>query len=68
MKLWEYPCKKVKLIDVDGKEWVGYCVEYTQALDGDNNIASITVTTSEGGICFYENEIKSIEEIKDDKR
>ena len=63
MNLWEYSQKKVKVIDINGKEWIGYCIGYTQDLDNDNNIASITVTTSEGGICFYENEIKSIEEI-----
>ena len=64
MKLWEFAYKDVKIIDVNDKEWVGHCEGYTQDLDNDNGIASITVHTSEGGICFYENEIKSIEEIK----
>lgn len=63
MKLWEFVCKDVKIIDINDKEWQGRCEGYTQALDNDNNLASITVDTSEGCICFYENEIKSIEEV-----
>lgn len=63
MKLWEFACKNVKIIDINDKEWQGHCEGYTQALDNDNNLASITVDTSEGCICFYENEIKSIEEV-----
>lgn len=63
MKLWEFVCKDVKIIDINDKEWQGHCEGYTQALDNDNNLASITVDTSEGCICFYENEIRSIKEV-----
>ena len=55
----------MKVVDIDNKEWQGYCIGYTQPLDNENNVASITVNTVEGGICFYENEIKSIEEIEE---
>lgn len=65
MKLWEFAHKYVKIVDIDNKEWQGYCIGYTQPLDNENNVASITVDTIEGGICFYENEIKSIEEIEE---
>lgn len=65
MDLWKYTGKKVKLVDIDNKEWVGKCEGYTSDVDNDNGVASITIMTDpyEGTICFYENEIKSIKEI-----
>lgn len=63
MNLWEFAYKDVKIIDIDGNEWIGHCEGYTQDLDNDNGLASISVYTSKGCICFYENEIRSIEEI-----
>lgn len=65
MNLWEYSGKRVRVIDIDDKEWIGKCEGYTSDVDNENGIASITIMTEpyNGTICLYENEIKSIEEI-----
>jgi len=64
LELWEYVGKRVRVIDIDGQVFEGDCIDYTQALDNDPEIASIGVVTQPGaGFSYelYENEIKSIE-------
>ena len=60
MKLWEYVGKNIKVLS-DGQIVEGYCDGYTQALDNDTEIASISIEKEEYSIEIYENEIESIE-------
>ncbi|KOF56625.1 MULTISPECIES: hypothetical protein [Clostridium] len=63
MKLWEYTGKRIKVTCIDGKIIEGNCDCYTQALDNEPEIASISIDKGSYGIELYENEIKSIEVI-----
>lgn len=63
MKLWEYVGKNIKVTCNDGQIIEGKCDEYTQALDNEPEIASISIARTDYGIEIYENEIKSIEVI-----
>ena len=57
--------KKVKIIDTDDIQYIGYFTEYTQALDNPENEWSIEIypsKTSCNGIGFFESDIKSISE------
>ena len=63
MNLWEYVGKNIKVICDDGQIIKGKCDEYTQALDNEPEIASISIARIGYGIEIYENEIESIEVI-----
>lgn len=63
MNLEEYHKKRVKIIDVDDKQWIGYVDLYCQKEDNEENEDSIIVKVdgiSEGLTEFMESEIKSI--------
>jgi hypothetical protein len=62
MKLWEYVGKNIKVTCIDGQIIEGKCDGYTQALDNEPEIASISIARTGYGIEIYENEIKSIKE------
>ena len=56
--------KKVKIIDTDNIEHIGYFLDYTTAPNNENNEWSIDVfpyRSSNSGIGLYQSEIKSIE-------
>lgn len=61
MKLWQYNGKKVRLTDVNGKEWIGFAYDYTSALDNPDGVPCITINSVE----FEEGEITSIEIIEE---
>ncbi|ABE99468.1 TPA: hypothetical protein KN209_003161 [Clostridioides difficile] len=63
MKLWEYVGKNVQITCVDKQIIRGKCDGYTQALDNEPEIASISIARDGYGIEVYENEIESIENI-----
>ena len=64
MKLWEYVGKSLKVVCIDNQVIKGKCDGYTQALDNEPEIASISIErTKDYGIEIYENEIRSIEVI-----
>ena len=55
--------KKVKIIDTDNIEHIGYFLDYTTAPNNDNNEWSIDVfpsKSSNSGIELYQSDIKSI--------
>ncbi len=56
MDLYKYAGKKVKIITVDSKEFLGVACDFIPAQDNVPEIASISI----GEIEFYENNIKSI--------
>lgn len=58
--------KKVKIIDTDNIEHIGFFMDYTIAPNNDNNEWSIDMfpsKSSNSGIELYQSEIKSIAEI-----
>jgi hypothetical protein len=58
--------KKVKIIDIDNIEHIGYFLDYTTAPNNDNNEWSIDVfpsKTSNSGVELYQSEIISIEAV-----
>ena len=65
--LEDYFGKRVKIIDVDGKEWHGRVTDYTSAADNETDgIAEESITCRmdgfhDGLIELFPNEIKSIE-------
>lgn len=59
--------KKVKIIDTDNIEHIGFFLDYTTAPNNDNNEWSIDIfpsKSSNSGLGLFESEIKSIEIIK----
>lgn len=61
MRLWEYVGKTIKVTCIDGQIIKGKCNEYTQALDNEPEIDSISIARDGYGIEIYENEIQFIE-------
>ena len=62
-KLYEYEDHYVEIVDSKGVTHRGYVDGYTQALDNEENEASIDVLPhkkSHNGIEFFESDIKSI--------
>lgn len=54
--------KNIKIEFADGESLEGKCFYYTQALDNEPEIASMSVQTHDrGAIEVYQNEVKSIE-------
>lgn len=63
MKLWEYVGMDIKVVCDDGQVIEGYCDGYTQALDNEPEIDSITIAREGYVIEILENEIESIKVI-----
>lgn len=69
--LFYYWDKKVRIIDIDNKAFWGPVDDVISADDNDEKIASIVIRSAIGSpyagklVEFFENEIKSIEIIKD---
>lgn len=63
VNIWDYRnANKVKLVDISGKEWVGYVIDLTdQEEDEEATEDSITIRVDGDYIGFYESEITSIE-------
>lgn len=64
MNLRKYLSKKVSIIDIDDKKWIGNVVAFEGANDNDEGEDCISISTpvfSAGWIEFMESEIKSIE-------
>lgn len=58
--------KKVKIIDTDNIQHIGYFLDYTTALDNEENEWSIDIfpsKTSNSGIELFESDIQSIQPI-----
>ncbi|MCD7811205.1 MAG: hypothetical protein LUG91_05055 [Ruminococcus sp.] len=65
MNLEQYFCKKVRVVDIDGIEYVGKVNAFTYAKDnGDVGEDSIAIFSAD--IELAESEIKSIEVIEDE--
>lgn len=64
-ELHSYWGKNIKVICTDGQVIAGYCSNFTQALDNEPEIASITIDNPPGLIEIIQNEIESIEVITD---
>lgn len=57
----EYFGKKIKLIDEDGKEWIGVVRDITPAADSESGENEIAIEYAGGLTNFTESEIESIE-------
>jgi len=64
-ELYKYWGKKVKVTCSDGQIILGHCRYFTQAIDNEPEIASITIDNSLGLTEIYQNEIMTIEVITD---
>lgn len=55
--------KNIKVVCNDDKEFIGYCDIFTQALDNEPEIASISINipNRSGYTEIFQNEIKSID-------
>lgn len=66
MSLFDFLEKKVKIIDINNKEWHGYVLTYTPKIDTEDELYDeIGLRSEEDNLlyAFRENEIKSIEEV-----
>ena len=62
--LRDYFNKRVRIIDIDNKEFKGYVETYTPAIDSEEEVEEISILDSSNYLIgFNENEIKSIEVI-----
>lgn len=62
--LREYFNKRVRIIDIDNKEFKGYVKSYTPAIDSEEEVEEISILDKSNNLIgFNEEEIKSIEEI-----
>lgn len=60
--LEEYFNKRVRIIDIDNKEFKGYVKTYTQAIDSEEELEEISILDKSNNLIgFNEGEIKSIE-------
>ena len=60
--LKEYFNKKVRILDIDNKEFKGYVTTYTPAIDSEEEFEEISILDkSDNLIGFNEEEIKLIE-------
>ena len=58
--------KKVKIIDTDDIQYIGYFLDYTPAFNNPEDEWSISIypsKSSNSGVGFFESDIKTIEEI-----
>ena len=68
MNLWEFSGKKIKIIDIDGRKFVGLGDLYTSEIDNPDGVETLSLWTSgvmeEGSLIEFElDEIASIEVI-----
>ncbi len=59
--------KKVKVIDVDGEQRIGYFMDYTNALNNPEGGWSIEIYPSKSSVSawgYFKSDIKSIEKVK----
>lgn len=63
LDLSEYVWKTVRLVDYNGKEWIGYVTDYEFADENYEEKECIGLRVDEKYLGFYIDEIKSIEEI-----
>ena len=56
--------RNVKVTCKNGRVFEGFYCVYTQALDNEPEIASLTLETKEGLVEIYENEVEAIEVLK----
>ncbi len=66
MKLFDFLHKNVVIVDSKGTQHIGYVYFFTQALDNEENEASIGLLpnrNSNSGIAFFESDIVSIKAI-----
>ncbi len=63
MNLEQYFCKKVRLIDINGKSFQGLVDGFSYAKDDERNEDAIDLDCGYG---FYESDIVSIEIIEDE--
>ena len=64
MNLWEYEGMRIKIIDVDGRIFIGYCDHYTSPLDDPDEVGYLSLEPDGRDdilIDFMESEIASIE-------
>ncbi|MDY4720714.1 MAG: hypothetical protein SO297_02075 [Clostridium paraputrificum] len=62
--LKEYFNKKVRILDIDNKEFKGYVTTYTPAIDSEEELEEISILDKANNLIgFNEDEISSIEEI-----
>lgn len=63
MDLVDYVGKRIKIIDIDGKEFIGKAIGFSQALDNEPEIDEIDIKNEKDNKLYgiFENEIKSIE-------
>jgi hypothetical protein len=60
--LEEYFNKRVRIVDIDNKEFKGYVETYTPAIDSDEELEEIAILDKSNNLIgFNEEEIKSIE-------
>ncbi len=63
MDLSNFFKKKVRIIDLSGKETIGYCDGYIP--DKDNDISEDSIEIGKAGVGFYESDIQSIEIVEE---
>lgn len=62
IKLEEYFNKRVRIVDIDNKEFRGYVETYTPAIDSDEELEEIAILDKSNDLIgFNEEEIKLIE-------
>ena len=62
IKLEEYFNKRVRIVDIDNKEFRGYEETYTPAIDSDEELEEIAILDKSNNLIgFNEEEIKLIE-------
>lgn len=60
-ELREYFNKDIRLVDIDGKIWIGFVETYTPKIDSDEEYDEIGLQYNGNLISFTEVEIQSIE-------
>ena len=61
--VWDYYGKDVKIVDIDGKTWVGYvsCVQGAPDYEPDEQDIELDIEGEPMGVSIMLSEIKSIE-------
>ncbi|MQW23828.1 MULTISPECIES: hypothetical protein [unclassified Lactococcus] len=66
MEIVDYLAKRVKIVSIENKIWIGRVSDYTTSADNDDEGEYICITPESGKlqgqpVVFYPNEIKKIE-------
>ena len=67
MDLFQYFQKNVVIQDCNGVIWHGFVTAYTPEIDAEDERGEIAVRTRRGLIGFHEEEIRSINVVKDER-